>query len=213
MTRFILVRHGETLANREFRYIGTRDDLLSDRGEEQAQLLAQALAVLPVQAVYSSPLKRAAKTAEPIAALHNLPVTILSDLRECSFGTWEGMSRAEVLASGSAAVKQLRAWERSPAAAPPNGESFEAVQARVISAVAHLVEQHPDQTIVLVSHVGPIKVLLCSALDAPLTSLSRVFLDPASVSVVDWAGSRQVVRLCNGQVHLGWDQARWLAHR
>ena len=67
-TRFLLVRHGETLANREFRYIGSRDDALSERGEEQAERLADALAIFPVAAVYSSPLARAYRTAQPIAA-------------------------------------------------------------------------------------------------------------------------------------------------
>ena len=97
-TRLILVRHGETLANREFRYIGTRDYHLSEQGQLQAEQLAEALSVLPIAAVYSSPLQRAYRTAESIAARHALAVQVLDSLREGSFGSWEGMSRAEVLA-------------------------------------------------------------------------------------------------------------------
>jgi len=208
-TRLLLVRHGETLANREFRYIGARDDVLSERGEEQAQRLAEALSIFPVAAVYSSPLLRAYHTALPIAARLHLDVQVLSELTEGRFGAWEGLSRAEVLASSLLAEQQLRAWEADPTLAPPEGESFADVQMRVVTAVERLADVHPDQTIVLVSHVGPIKVLLCSALGTPLTSMFNIFLDPATISVIDWRLPRPVVRLLNSHAHLGWEHARW----
>ncbi|HEV2661702.1 MAG TPA: histidine phosphatase family protein [Ktedonobacteraceae bacterium] len=212
-TRFLLVRHGETLANREFRYIGSRDDVLSERGEEQAERLADALAIFPVAAVYSSPLARAYRTAQPIAARLQLDVQILSALTEGRFGAWEGLSRAEVLARGPLAEQQLRAWEADPTQVPPEGESFADVQTRVRTAIERLADMHPDQTLVLVSHVGPIKVLLCSALAAPLTSMFNIFLDPATISVIDWRPSHLTVRLINSHAHLGWEQARWINMR
>src|SRR2546421_11130936 len=85
-TRLLLVRHGETLANRVYRYIGTRDDPLSTYGQTQAAQLADALSVLPVAAVYSSPLQRAYNTALPIAARHALEAQRADDLRESNFG-------------------------------------------------------------------------------------------------------------------------------
>ena len=97
ITRLYLVRHGETLANREYRYIGTRDDPLSTRGEAQAHQLADALSELPITAVYSSSLQRAYETALPIAASHTLEIQKVDALCECNFGLWEGLSRAEVL--------------------------------------------------------------------------------------------------------------------
>ncbi len=210
ITRLILVRHGETLANRDFRYIGTRDEALSERGIIQAEQLAGALAEFPVAAIYSSPLQRACRTAQTTAARHNLDVRLLDALRECDFGTWEGLSRAEVLARSVQDAEHLHAWERDPTLAPPAGESFAAMQERVSVAVANLAQEHPDQTIILVSHVGPIKVLLCTALGAPLTTAFRIFLDPATISVVDWQEGRSVVRLINSHAHLGWEQARWI---
>ena len=210
MTRLLLVRHGETLANREFRWIGARDDALSQRGQSQAQQLAEALSVLPVAAVYSSPLQRAYQTALPIAAQHSIEVQVLEALREGHFGLWEGLTRAEILARSAQDEQWLRAWEKDPSIAPPEGESFEAVRARVCAAVEQLAQLHPDQTIVLVSHVGPIKVLLCAALGAPLSSIFRIFLDPATISVVEWQQPYPFVRLLNSHVHLGWDQARWV---
>jgi probable phosphoglycerate mutase len=209
-TRLLLVRHGETLANRDFRYIGKRDDVLTDLGRSQAAALAEALSILPVAAVYSSPRQRTRDTAQPIATRHQLPVQVLPELVEGSFGAWEGLSRAEVLALGAEDERLLRTWEADPEMAPPGGESFAAIQRRVLAAVERLAQVHPDQTIVLVSHVGPIKVLLCSALGAPLSSLFQIFLDPATISVVDWRQPRPTVRLFNSHAHLGWSHARWM---
>jgi broad specificity phosphatase PhoE len=209
-TRLIVVRHGETLANREFRYIGRVDHPLSELGQIQAERLAEALSVLPLAAVYSSPLQRAYHTAEPIAAQHNLPVQVLDALSESRFGEWEGLSRAEVLARSEQDTQLLRTWELDTTIAPPGGESFVEVRVRVLEAIERLVDVHPDQTVALVSHVGVIKVLLCEALAAPLDSLFHMFLDPATINVIDWRSPRPVVRLVNSHAHLGWEQARWM---
>jgi broad specificity phosphatase PhoE len=83
------------------------------------------------------------------------------------------------------------------------------VQDRVVSFANEISSLHPAETVVVVSHMGPIKALLCAALDVPLTTARHVFLDPATVSVVDWSTS-PVVRLVNSHSHLGWSNARWL---
>ena len=205
------MRHGETLANREYRYIGTRDDPLSAHGEKQALQLAEALSGLPIAAVYSSPLQRTYHTAIPIATGHNLEVQRVDGLRECDFGIWEGLSRTEVLERSPEDSQRLREWEHTTSVAPPGGESFEALEQRVVTAVEGLAQAHPEQAIVLVSHVGPIKVLLSAALGAPLSSAFRIFLDPATISVVDWQDAAYAtVRLVNSHAHLGWQQARWM---
>lgn len=209
-TRLVLVRHGETLANREFRYIGARDDALSGRGLTQALALADALSTFPIAAIYSSPLQRAYNTARPIAAHHQQEVIVADALREGSFGQWEGLSRTEVLARGPEDVRRLLAWEQDTTLAPPDGESFDNLNTRITTFVESLLQSYPEQTVVLVSHVGPIKVLLCTALGAPLSSLFHIFLDPATISVVDWHTTRSTVRLLNSHAHLGWEQPRWL---
>ena len=210
-TRLILVRHGQTEANREFRYIGARDDPLTEHGQKQARELAEALSTLSIAAVYSSPRQRAYHTALPIAARHSLVVQVMDALSECDFGAWEGLSRAEVLASSTQNIERLHAWERDTTIAPPGGESLDAMHRRVSAAVENLAQAHPDQTIVLVSHVGPIKAVLCAALAAPVSSAFRIFLDPAAISVVDWRQTAPVVRLVNSHIHLGWQQARWMS--
>jgi len=131
----------------------------------------------------------------------------VDDLRENDFGEWEGLSRAEVLAQDA---DHLLAWERDSSIAPPGGESLEAMHRRVLAFVEKLAGTHPDQTVALVSHVGPIKAVLCAALDAPVSSAFRIFLDPATISVVDWRQTKPVVRLVNSHSHLGWEKARWM---
>lgn len=209
-TRLILVRHGETMANRGMRYIGSRDDALTEHGQGQAELLAGALATLPVGAVYSSPRQRAHQTALPIAASHQLDVRVLDDLRESDFGTWEGLSRVEVMTRSAQDAEHLLAWERDSFIAPPEGESLEAMYQRVNATITSLAEAHIGETLVLVSHVGPIKAVLCAALGLPVSAAFRIFLDPATISVVDWKQPHPVVRLVNSHGHLGWERARWM---
>src|SRR5947209_4731840 len=209
-TRLILVRHGETQANREMRYIGRRNDALTEQGHTQAQQLAEALASLSVAAIYSSPLERAYHTALPIAARHHLEVQVLDDLRESNFGLWEGLTRAEAMARSPHDAEHIDAWLRDTTLAPPDGESIEAMHERVRAVTEQLVQAHTDQTIVLVSHVGPIKALLCAALGAPTSTIFRIFLDPATISVIDWREPFPVVRLMNSHAHLGWEHAKWM---
>ena len=209
-TRLFLVRHGETLLNRERRYIGLRDDALTDVGTVQAQQLADALAPFPLTAIYSSPLQRAYQTALPIAARHGLDIQLLDALCEGNFGLWEGLTREEVKSRSQHDAELQRTWVYDPTLAPPEGESLEAMQKRVVAAIPALLQMHPDQAILLVTHTGPAKVLLCTALGAPITSFTHLFLDPATISVVDWQEPFPIVHLMNSHAHLGWPQPRWI---
>jgi broad specificity phosphatase PhoE len=209
-TRLLLIRHGETPLNREMRYIGLRDDELTEAGKFQARQLADALAIFPIAAVYSSPLQRAYLTAQPIAERHSLEVLRSDALIESDFGQWEGLTGKEVKARGQKDADLLRAWQDDPTLAPPQGESLDAMSKRVLAVVTAIVQEHPGQTIALVTHTGPLKALLCAALGVSMITAFRIFLDPGTISVVDWQESRPVVRLVNSHAHLGWDQARWL---
>jgi len=210
VTRLLLIRHGETPLNREMRYIGLRDDELTEVGQFQARQLAEALAIFPITAVYSSPLQRAYLTAQAIAERHGLEVLRNNAFIESNFGQWEGLTAKEVKARGTKDAEILRAWQDDPTLAPPQGESLEAMSKRALAAVKAIVQEHPGQTIVLVTHTGPLKAILCTALGVSMITAFRIFLDPGTISVVDWQESRAVVRLVNSHAHLGWDQARWL---
>jgi broad specificity phosphatase PhoE len=206
--RLFLVRHGETTSNRELRYLGSRDEPLTENGQRQAESLATALASLPLAAVYASPLLRATQTGERIATHLSVPLRAEPRLREQCFGDWEGLSRAEVLGRGEAERDLLLRCESDPETAPPGGESLALVAGRVRALADDLAAAHPGGRLTLVSHVGPIKALLCAALAAPLTAARRLFLDPGTLTVIDW-GEAPVVRLFNSQAHLGWQEARW----
>jgi broad specificity phosphatase PhoE len=204
--RLFLARHGEVLSNREMRYVGSRDEPLADSGLLQAEDLAAALAPLPLSTVYASPLRRAEATGRRIAEAREVPLHLETRLREQSFGEWEGLSRAEVLKRDR---ERLLSWEADLGTAPPGGDSLRSVQERVLSLVDDLSRAHAGEWIALVSHVGPIKALLCAALGAPLSTARRMFLDPATLSVIDWS-ERPVVRLFNAHAHPGLAAARWM---
>jgi broad specificity phosphatase PhoE len=207
--RLFLVRHGESPSNRELRYLGRRDEPLTEVGMRQAECLAAALSGLPLAAVYASPLQRTAQTAGRIAAGLGLPLVAEPRLLEQRFGDWEGLTRAEVVARGGEDRDRLLCWERDPEAMPPGGESLAAVEARVLALLTDLSAAHPGAWVTLVSHVSPIKALLCAALGVPLTAARRLFLDPGTLSVIDW-GESPVMRLFNAHGHLGWREARWM---
>jgi len=207
--RLVLVRHGEVAANRNYRYLGRRDDALTGVGRRQAEALSRVLSELTVDAVLSSPLRRASETAEIIAGPAGVPVDIEPRLLELDFGDWEGRTRAEVVGSSDEDRRRVEAWEADPTRAIPGGESLASLQSRVVELANDLGRRRPGSTLVLVSHMGAIKTLLLAALNLPLTSAARIFLDPATISVVDW-GSAPVVRLVNSHGHLGFTRARWL---
>jgi probable phosphoglycerate mutase len=139
--------------------------------------------------------------AEIIARpLGGLPIIIDGDLVECDFGDWEGRTFAEVRAQWPG---ELDAWLASPNVAPPGGESFAAVTTRVRRAMAALLKAYPGETVVVVSHVSPLKLILRDALGAGDALLHRLYLDPAGLSIVDtWPDGGVAVRSVNDTAHL-----------
>jgi broad specificity phosphatase PhoE len=210
VARFFLVRHAETAQNVQMRYLGTTDEPLTDLGVQQARLLAAALAQIPIGIVVSSPLRRAADTAARIHQASGAEIRLDSRLAEGSFGAWEGRTRDEVLQLGGQDAALLARWESDSSCAPPGGESIEAIQKRILNLVEELASESPGTSIVMVSHVGPIKALLAAVLQIPLQATRRFFLDPATISMVEW-GAPPVLRLFNSHAHLGWPNARWMA--
>jgi probable phosphoglycerate mutase len=202
-TRLILVRHGETAYTQQGRYSGRGDVPLSDEGEAQAMAAAGRVAGLSptVTAVLSSPLSRCVRTAELIAAgSGGATVTVVPDLIECDFGDWEGLTFGEVRERWP---EEMTAWLGSTSIAPPGGESFQAVAKRVRGVMATLLSEYPASTIVVVSHVTPIKLILRDALAAGDAFLHRLFLDAAGVSTMDaWPDGGIAVRSVNETAHL-----------
>ncbi|MCW7943667.1 hypothetical protein AAW14_16815 [Streptomyces hygroscopicus] len=203
-TTFVLLRHGETPLTplKRFSGSGGGDPSLSEVGRRQAELVAGALAARgTVRAVVSSPLARCRETAGIVAARLGLGVSVEDGLRETDFGAWEGLTFGEVR---ERYPREMDAWLADPEAAPTGGgESFAAVARRVAAARDKLIASYAGRTVLLVSHVTPVKTLVRLALGAPPQALFRMELSAASLTAVAYyADGNASLRLLNDTSHL-----------
>ena len=185
-TTIVLVRHGVTAHTTGRRFsggLGGDNPPLSEEGRAQAAEVAAWLEELKdsVDVVVASPVRRTRETADIIATALGRSVEEEPGFAEMEFGEWDGLSFTEVAERDP---ERLEAWFADMAAAPPGGESFVVVQERVLAGLARLLETHAGRTVVVVSHVTPIKTLVAHALDAPLETVFRMELAPAAVSVL-----------------------------
>jgi ribonuclease H / adenosylcobalamin/alpha-ribazole phosphatase len=196
----LLLRHGQTPMSVEKRYAGRSDIPLTEAGVAQAAAAAKRLGTAGLDAIVSSPLQRAVRTAEEVAAVTGLPVAADDGFRETDFGAWEGLTFAEVRERWPS---EMTAWLADPAVAPPGGESFADVSERVTAALARVLAGRAGQRVLLVSHVTPIKTLVTAALLAPPPALFRMHLDVAALCEIDWyADGPAVLRSFNDTAHL-----------
>ncbi|GAA2420682.1 MULTISPECIES: bifunctional RNase H/acid phosphatase [Streptomyces] len=201
---FVLLRHGETALTPEKRFSGSggSDPELSAAGRHQADRIARSLAERgTIEEIVSSPLRRCRETAAAVAARLGLEVRIEDGLRETDFGAWEGLTFAEVRERYG---PDLDAWLASAKAAPTGGgESFAEVARRVAATRDRLTARHAGRTVLLVTHVTPIKTLVRLALGAPPEAMFRMELSAASVSAVAYyADGNASVRVLNDTSHL-----------
>jgi probable phosphoglycerate mutase len=200
----VLLRHGETPLTPQKRFSGSggTDPALSAAGREQAHRVADALARRgTIQAIVASPLARTRETAGIVAARLNLDVSVEDGLRETDFGAWEGLTFGEVRERHP---DDLNAWLADPEAHPTGGgESFAETAVRLAATRDKLVAAYQGRTVLLVTHVTPIKTLIRLALGAPPESLFRMELSAASLSAVAYyADGNASVRLFNDTSHL-----------
>lgn len=200
-TRFLLLRHGQTELSVHRRYSGRGNPALTELGRRQAEAAAQYLAQKGgVAAVVTSPLQRAYDTAAAAAKALGLDVIVDDDLIETDFGAWEGLTFAE---AAERDPDLHRRWLRDTSMAPPQGESFDAAAERVGRARARIIAQHTGETVLVVSHVTPIKTLLRMALDGGPSILYRLHLDLASLSIAEfYPDGPASVRLVNQTAYL-----------
>jgi broad specificity phosphatase PhoE len=184
MTTIYLVRHGEVAGNSgEIRtFAGARDLELTPRGLEQAKAVAQHFENEKIDAIYASKLQRAWRTADGIAAHHDLSVTRDGGWNEVNYGEWEGLSEAQILENHGELWKKRvdDPWN----VAPPGGESYQMLWARLEPVWNALLSSHAGQTVVVVGHNGSLRVLLCQLLGAPPTNARRLQIGNCSVTKV-----------------------------
>ncbi|GAB3211934.1 bifunctional RNase H/acid phosphatase [Marinactinospora thermotolerans] len=199
-TRLLLLRHGQTPLSVDRRFAGVGDVELTAEGHEQARAAARRLAGRGIDVVVTSPLRRSRDTAAHVVEETAVPVEVEDGFREVDFGEWEGLTFAE---ARERFPEEVTRWLADPEIAPPGGESFAAAARRVAAARDRLLARHAGRTVLVVSHVTPIKVLLQQAMLAPPQALYRMHLDVACLSEVHcFADGPMVVRSFNDTAHL-----------
>jgi broad specificity phosphatase PhoE/ribonuclease HI len=200
-TRFLLLRHGQTELSVQRRYSGRGNPALTDLGRRQAEAAAQYLAQKGgIAAVVTSPLQRAYDTATAAAKALGLDVSVDEDLIETDFGAWEGLTFGE---AAERDPELHRRWLRDTSVKPPDGESFDSVANRIRRAQRRIITEHGGDTVLVVSHVTPIKTLLRLALDVGQGILYRLHLDLASLSIAEfYPDGVASVRLVNQTAYL-----------
>jgi len=192
-TRLVLVRHAVTEHTGPILSGRMPGIDLSPRGVEQATAAAERLAALPVGAVYASPIERTTQTARHIAQRHNLEVRPLPGVIEADYGDWTGGTIAELAKTDEWKVVQV-----APSRARfPNGETIQEMQARTVAALDRVVADHPNTTVVVVSHADPIKSAIAHYTGMHLDLFQRVHVSPASVTVFDFHPFGAMLVKCN----------------
>ena len=200
-TTLILVRHGQTDHNLSGRYQGQSDVPMNALGREQIEAVARELAGVPAAAIYSSDLMRSRESALIIGRALGLEPVIAQELRERSFGSFEGLTHEE------AAARFPQSWAQrerdSEAWIPPGGESLGELWERVLRFAETLWRRHDAKVFVVAAHGGPMKAILCDALGAPAATRGRFPISNGSISVITRAAAGPVMLLLDDTCHLG----------
>jgi len=199
MTTVYLVRHGQTAWNREEVFRGRADISLNEIGRKEALLTGQYLRGARVDLVYSSPLSRAVETAEAIAQYQGKEVLILDGLIDIDFGRWQGVSHEVVRERHGELYRQ---WKDTPHLVRfPGGESLEEVRERALTAIHEVIRDHPDETLVMVSHRVVNKIVICGLLGLDNSHFWQVGQDTGCINVLEF-GEGFTLRRLNDTSHL-----------
>jgi len=203
MTRLVLIRHTEVEASMSGRIYGRLDPALSPTGREHAEVLAAWLRPARIDAVHSSPSKRAQETAAPLARDRGLDVTLHPRLQDVDFGEWEGRSFEELERDEP---DLYRSWMSEPTQTRfPGGEDFSEVKARVLAALGEI--RSDASAAALVAHGGVNRIILADALGLADENVFRLDQPLGAISVVEWIDGAPLVRALNATV----ESAAWLA--
>ena len=200
MTRLILVRHGATEFNGSLRFTGHSQISLNDYGSRQVEKLGRRLAGEKIDIACTSNLRRALDTAEAACRGHEIEILPCPELREIDFGDCEGLNWDEISSQFPDVVQPWLTY--SPDLTFPGGENLGGFIERVGKFVGRLQENPEWGTVMVVSHGGVIRVLLCHLLGLSTDNLWRFRIDNASVSIVETHGKRAILNLANDISHL-----------
>ena len=200
MTKIYLIRHGETEWNAVGKLQGNSDIKLLPAGIEQARQLAEHAPFRAVDAVYSSDLSRAVKTAEILAEKFGLPVIKEPGLRETSFGEWEGRFLSELAEENPNGFEKF--FTRPDKVQPPGGETFLQSQARIMNAFDEIIADNDDKNIIVVTHGAAIRLILCAALYIPISKMWSISQYNMALNILTFEEGNFSVELLNSTMHL-----------
>lgn len=200
MSRLLLVRHGNTKLNNAKRFWGQTDVELSTDGIRQAEKMRERLALEKIDAAYSSTLSRARLTAEIIASRHQLGVTAIAELMEINFGFIEGLTFEEVSQLHPEMADLMSKWAIKPKF--PGGESLDELNNRVQKFLKRLKKHQPEETILIVSHAGTLRLMICNLIGIGPEHWRHMQLDLASLSIIETYPQGAVLSLLNDISHL-----------
>ena len=200
LTKIFLIRHGETAWNKIGKLQGVSDVELSPEGIKQARLLAEHAPFNSVDAIYSSDLIRAVKTAEILAQRFNLPVIKNGGLRETSFGTWEGKLLSDLAKENPQGFENF--FSNPDKVKPPQGETFLQSQARIMNALNAIIADNEGKNIIVVSHGAAIRLIICAALGISIGKMWAISQHNTALNILNFADGHFSVELLNGTLHL-----------
>jgi alpha-ribazole phosphatase len=183
MSRLLLVRHGDTEFNNDRRFLGYSDVGLSPVGERQVECLHNYLHGEKINAIYASDLSRTTRTADVLNAERNLQINLCPELREMNYGVCEGLTLGEIKQTYPDVAKGCVNFTLDLEF--PEGENFQEFIARTIHFTDRLKPHTPSDTILVISHNGPLRVLICHFLGIGMEHWWQIHLDTASLSIVD----------------------------
>lgn len=200
MTRFIMVRHGQTGWNKQERFRGWVDIDLDDTGYRQAEAAAARFDPWEVSAIYSSPLKRAMSTAQAIARRLGLDVIPLDGITDMNFGEWQGLAITE---ARERYPQLFEVWRNRPQELKiPAGETLDAVRSRAVAAIDELAARHSDETVAVVTHRVVCKVLICYLLGLDNSHFWQIEQDATAINIFEIGEAKPAVSLLNDTYHL-----------
>jgi broad specificity phosphatase PhoE len=199
MAKLILARHGETEWNVEKVFRGRADVNLNEVGIKQAELLGKHLGNWELEAIYSSPVKRALDTANIVARYMEVAVCIAEGLTDFDFGEWQSLSEQEVKRLYPAILND---WQSSPhKVRMPGGENLDDVKKRTAEVVDEVLSRHHGN-VLLVSHRVVLKVLICSLLGLDNSHFWNISQDVCGLTIFDYVDGRFVLTKHNDTSHL-----------
>lgn len=200
MNTFYIVRHGETQWNIQGKTQGHGDSNLTEKGIDQARRLAKHLDKYPIDYIYSSDLGRATQTAKIIGSEFNKDVVYTEELREMSFGKWEGLTIQEIQQGYGDVYKT---WRNEPHKAEiPNGEKLELLKERLLNCIEDINKKHKNSHIVLVSHSMSVRIMILSLIGSDLSNIYRIKQDNTALNIVEIRDYGPVVVKINDTSHL-----------